>query len=96
MDTEMNSKMRFYKRHDVFERHSEHELIVYRCLEVLPAGGFVVQSADRVRVPEGVSSVEQHERQFLELMCEVAPEDRSEPHASITEAIEAFKADFGM
>ncbi|MFY0525325.1 hypothetical protein ACN28I_20000 [Archangium gephyra] len=36
-----------------------------------------------------------HERQLLELFCEVSPEERSRPFDSIEEAIAAFDAEFG-
>ncbi len=35
------------------------------------------------------------ERQFWELLCETAPEERGAAYPSVLEAIEAFDAEFG-
>jgi hypothetical protein len=40
-----------YKVVSVCRRLGDREAVVYRCLELLPGRGFVVQSADRVRLP---------------------------------------------
>ncbi|AKF84796.1 hypothetical protein MFUL124B02_04595 [Myxococcus fulvus 124B02] len=79
-----------YLRHDVYERMGDGDVIVYRCLELIPGGGFVVQSADRMRGGDG------HEQQFLELMSESAPEERAAPCASLVEAIAKFREEFGI
>lgn len=81
---------RLYVRHDVLRRLSEREAVVYRCLEVLPERRFVVQSADRVRISRSVDGLLEHEKQFWELFCEIAPEERSSLHPTLEEAIAAF------
>ncbi len=84
-----------YRQHNICRRLSDKEAVVYRCFELIPAGGFVVQSADRIHLPVSLEDTRQHERQLWELFCEEAPEKRSAPFASIEEAIIAFEADFG-
>lgn len=84
------SKARLYRSFEILRRVSEREALVYRCLELLPDGGFVVQSMDRVSLPFNIENVKQHERQFWELFCEAAPEERFEPRPSIEEAITEF------
>ncbi len=90
----MSSEM-LYKLVSVCRRLGEREAVVYRCLELLPGRGFVVQSADRVRLPLRLEDLQHHERQFWELFCEVAPEERAKPYPSLEEAIAAFDAEFG-
>ncbi|WP_338863335.1 hypothetical protein [Myxococcus stipitatus] len=84
-----------YKPVEVYRRLGENEAVIYRCLELLPGGGFIVQSADRVRLPFDAGAVARHERQFWELFCEVAPEDRAPPSPSLEEAIALFDSEFG-
>ncbi|MBM7117781.1 hypothetical protein [Archangium primigenium] len=86
---------RLYKLINVFRRISAEKAIVYRCFELIPEGGFVVQSADWIRLPVDSDAMRQHERQLWEFFCEEAPEQRSGPSASIEEAIAAFDAEFG-
>lgn len=90
----MNDEI-LYRVVEVCRRLSDKEAIVYRCFELLPGRGFVVQSADRVRLPLRPEGMRQHERQFWELFCEVAPEERATPSPSLEEAIAAFDAEFG-
>jgi hypothetical protein len=84
-----------YKLINVFRRISDEKAVVYRCFELIPEGGFVVQSADWLNLPVNPETMKHHERQLWELFCEVAPEERSRPFASIEEAIAAFDAEFG-
>ena len=84
-----------YKVVSVCRRLNDKEAVVYRCLELLPGRGFVVQSADRVRLPLQREELQHHERQFWELFCEVAPEERATPYPSLEQAIAAFDAEFG-
>jgi hypothetical protein len=80
---------------NVFRRISAEKAIIYRCFELIPEGGFVVQSADWINLPVRPESMSHHERQLWELFCEEAPDQRSVPYASIEEAIAAFDAEFG-
>jgi hypothetical protein len=84
-----------YKLVSVCRRLGDREAVVYRCLELLPGRGFVVQSADRVGLPLRLEDLQHHERQFWELLCEVAPEERAKPYPSLEQAIAAFDAEFG-
>lgn len=83
-----------YKIVNVCRRMGNGEVVVYRCLEVLSGRGFVVQSADRVRLPVPMEELHQHERQFWELLCEGAPEERDKLYPSLEQAIAAFDAEF--
>ncbi|WNG23480.1 hypothetical protein F0U62_05140 [Cystobacter fuscus] len=89
------SNTTLYKLINVFRRIGAERAIIYRCFELIPEGGFVVQSADWINLPVRPESMNHHERQLWELFCEEAPDQRSKPHASIEEAIAAFDAEFG-
>lgn len=84
-----------YKVVTVCRRLGEGEAVVYRCLELLSGRGFVVQSADWVRLPVRLEELQHHESQFWELFCEEAPEERARPYPSLEAAIAAFDAEFG-
>ena len=84
-----------YRLFNVFRRISSTKAIIYRCFELIPGRGFVVQSADRITLPVRPESMNHHERQLWELFCEEAPEKRSVPYTSIEEAIAAFDSEFG-
>lgn len=83
-----------YRRHDVIRRLESGEAVVYRCVERIPEGGYVVQSADRVWLPLVGGLLEQHERQFWELFCEVDPVERGGLHPTLEAAISEFDKDF--
>jgi hypothetical protein len=89
------SSSTLYRLINVLRRISAEKAVLYRCFELIPGRGFVVQSADWVSLPLGPESMNHHERQLWELFCEVAPEQRSVPFESIEEAIAAFDAEFG-
>ncbi|WPB77143.1 hypothetical protein KYC5002_50215 [Archangium violaceum] len=79
----------------MLRRLGDEEAVIYRCFELIPERGFVVQSADRIHLPVNMEEMRCHERQFWELFCEEAPDQRSVPYPSIEEAIAAFDAEFG-
>ena len=89
------SSQKLYKLLNICRRISDKEAVIYRCFELLPEQGFIVQSADSIRLPVNLEHMQHHERQLWELFCEMAPEERSRPFASIEEAIAAFDAEFG-
>jgi hypothetical protein len=89
------SNSTLYRLINVCRRVSSEKAILYRCFELIPQGGFVVQSADWINLPVRPESMAHHERQLWELFCEEAPELRSAPQASLEEAIAAFDAEFG-
>ena len=85
-----------YERIDIYRRFpSGSELVVYRCLRLLSGHGYVVQSADRIRLPVMAGTLVEHEKQFCELLAEEAPEVRSTPYPTLEEAIRAFDEYFG-
>ncbi|HYO54610.1 hypothetical protein [Archangium sp.] len=90
----MNSPT-LYKMLNVCRRLSDKEAVIYRCFELIPGRGFVVQSADRINLPVSMDDMRYQERQLWELFCEEALDQRSVPYASIEEAIAAFDAEFG-
>lgn len=89
------SDSKLYKLTNVFRRISAEKAIIYRCFELIPEGGFVVQSADWINLPVDSETMNHHERQLWALFCEEPPERRSVPYASIEEAIAAFDTEFG-
>lgn len=84
-----------YKSIDVWKRLGTSRLVRYRCFEVLPEGGFCVQSADYYDAPFSDPRREDHDKQFLELLAEDAPEKRSMSSPTIEGAIDSYDAEFG-
>jgi hypothetical protein len=85
--------MTLYRSVDVWKRTRAGRLVRYRCFELLPAGGFCVQSADFYDARPSVTRA-QLEQQFFELLSEEAPEVRSKPHPTLESAIQAHDIDF--
>jgi hypothetical protein len=88
--------MTFYREISVWERRATGQLVRYRCLELLPEGGFCVQSADFYR--PGHNWAEQDRmltQQFIELLVEDSPERRSRTYTTLREAIERHQQEFG-
>lgn len=83
-----------YRPFDIVRRLRVETVVIYRCIEVLPGRGFMVQSADWVRLPVDRELLRRHEKQFWELLCEDAPEVRSKLFATVEQAIASFDADF--
>lgn len=83
-----------FRRVDVVRRVAPGEVVVYRCFELLPAGGYVVQSADRVRLPIPATHIEDLTKQYWELLCEIDPDARGIVRPTLEAAIEAFDEDF--
>jgi hypothetical protein len=83
-----------YRSFDVWKRKDERTLARYRCFEVLPDKGFCVQSLDLYSLPVDEKQLRQLDEQFLTLLTEVAPEDRSQLHPTIAEAIAAHDREF--
>jgi hypothetical protein len=84
---------RLYKSIDIWRRKGG-AVVRYRCFHILPDNLYCVQSADSYRPPFGDVSIMQHDKQFLELLVEEAPELRSAGFPSLTEAIAAFDREF--
>lgn len=78
-----------YQSVSVFRR-LQTEVVLYRCFKKLPNEGYVVQSADRLRIPLRQEDLHQLTSQFIELLIEEAPESRGPLCSTIEEAIAAF------
>jgi hypothetical protein len=89
-------KVELYEAIDVWRRTTAG-LKRYRCFRIVETGRFVVQSVD-VYYGEPRDSREtrfaNHDLQFVELLSEVSPEERSRAYVSLEDAIAAFDADF--
>ncbi|NTX07936.1 hypothetical protein [Myxococcus sp. CA040A] len=83
-----------YRPFDIVQRLGTEKAVIYRCIEVLPGRGFMVQSADRVWLPVDREMLRGHEQRFWELLCEEAPEVRRRLFATVEQAIASFDADF--
>ncbi len=73
------------------------QAIRYRCFQLLPDGGYCVQSADFYDMADAAKlslAIEQHDAQFLQLLLEEAPEQRGGVFASIEAAIEHHDREF--
>jgi hypothetical protein len=81
--------MRYYRPFDVWVRQGQGKLIRYRCIEVLPVGGFCVQSKDFFYSPFEDAAVAQLDLQFMELLSEIPPERRAGLYQTLEEAIRA-------
>ncbi len=86
--------MEYYKAIDVWSRRDKGTIVRYRCFQLLPDGGYSVQSADYYRPPFRDAGPAQHDKQFLELLSEVAPKARSPLFPTLIDAIRAFELDF--
>jgi hypothetical protein len=84
-----------YRAIDVWARKDEGTLVRYRCVEVLPVGGYCVQSADFYNLPYDKVESDRLDKQFVELLAEEAPDSRSGVFSSLSEAIRAFVVEFG-
>jgi hypothetical protein len=87
--------MKYYKVLDVWSRKNEKTVVRYRCFQLLPDGGYSVQSADHYHAPFADIRTEELDKQFLELLSEEAPEARSPLFPTVDEAIGAFVREFG-
>jgi alpha-ketoglutarate-dependent taurine dioxygenase len=87
-------KGELYRAIDVWVRLGEKELACYRCFEVLASGKFCVQSKDFFRPPFDAKKCLEHQSRFLELLADVAPEERDDLFDSLEEAIEEHDAGF--
>lgn len=81
-----------YRYIPVWRRESK-AVALYRCFEVVGVG-FSVQSKDYFSPGRHEDQSAQLERQFVELLFEQAPEERSGVHPSLEAAIQAFEEDF--
>jgi len=87
--------MSLYESIDVWKRVDEHRLVRYRCFKVICDSSFCVQSSDIYHIPMENNQLEQHQRQFTELLLEEAPDARSETYSSLEDAIANHDSEFG-
>ena len=80
-----------FKSFDVWKKTSTERLVRYRCFEDTDTGKFCVQSADFYSLPIRTEQLLQLEKQFLELMMEESPVERS---GSVEEAIARHDSEF--
>ena len=83
-----------YEALDVWKRVSRTRIVRYRCFRELSSGLYSVQSADFYRIPWDAKQVAHLERQYLELLAEQAPDERTSGFDSLEAAIEAHDRDF--
>jgi len=83
-----------YKSIDVWKRLDEKTMVRYRCFQILISHRFCVQSTDFYHLPLDEAQLAQFDRQFLELLCEEAPEVRAETYATLEEAIRMHDQEF--
>lgn len=86
--------MKLYKRIDIWTRIEGDQVAVYRCLEALPAGGYCVQSRDLFRLPLEKESILMMEENFIDLLAEEDPVERSGIFPTIEEAIAQHERKF--
>ena len=76
--------MKYYKALDVWSRKNEKTVVRYRCFQLLPDGGYSVQSADHYHAPFVDTRAGQLDKQFLELLLTEALARQLEPAETIT------------
>ena len=84
--------MSLYRTIDVWERNDTRTVVRYRCFESLETGRYCVQSADFYHHGKATPDVE---GQFIELLTEEDPVQRSGEHDTLAAAIAAHKREFG-
>lgn len=82
-----------YRAFDVWKR-TQNGVVRYRCFESIPSGLFSVQSADFFGTDASRKKVEFLESQFVELLFQQAPDERSGAFGSVEEALQAHDHDF--
>jgi hypothetical protein len=86
--------MNLYRAIDVWKRVDENTAIRYRCFESLLSKRFCVQSSDFYRLPLNEQQIANLARQFVELIIEQEPSNRSGEHPTVEEAIAAHDRAF--
>jgi hypothetical protein len=83
-----------FRSFDVWKRTENGELIRYRCFESTPEGTFCVQSADFFRRPIQSQRLVELETQWIELLLEQSPFERSRSFPTVEEAIAHHNSEF--
>ena len=84
--------MNTYRAIDVWERKDGRTVVLYRCFESLNSGRYCVQSADFYYDGKLSANLDS---EFIELLTEQDPAQRSGEYDSLKAAIAAHKRDFG-
>lgn len=84
----------YFELVSVARRLTRTELVIYRCLKKLPAGGYFVQNADRVRDPVDRKMLRDQEAIFWELLIEHDESVERRFFPTLEQAIEAFHESF--
>jgi len=83
-----------YQELSVWKRINQRKLVRYRCFMNLTTKKFTVQSADSYYLPIDQKTMRSHDSQFIELLCESDPFERSDSFDSLAEAIAAHDRNF--
>jgi hypothetical protein len=83
-----------YRAFDVWKRPAPNTAVRYRCFEDLANGKFCVQSSDFYSLPITSEQIISLEKQFLELLLEESPVERSGFYSTIEQAMEAHDEEF--
>jgi hypothetical protein len=87
-----DSALNLYRSIDVWERKDETTLVRYRCFESLSNNTYSVQSADFYRNGTATNVLDS---QFIELLLEQDPVERTGGYPTLVEAVAAHKREFG-
>src|SRR5215472_6771855 len=79
---------------DVWKILNAQTLVRYRCFQLLTNNRYCVQSADFYTLPLDESRVRSLEAQFVELLIEQRPDERTDTFASLQEAIAHHDEEF--
>ena len=82
-----------FKAIDVWRR-LDGRTVRYRCFQVIPGGGFCVQSADFYRLPIDAQQAHRLDEQFVDLLIGQAPDQRDLTFPSLEEAIAHHDQEF--
>jgi hypothetical protein len=83
-----------FKSLDVWQRLNDFTAVHYRCFQIGEGQAFCVQSRDVYHLPLNEKQMSFFGRQFVELLCEEAPNNRSGVYPTLLQAIQAFDEDF--
>ena len=92
MDTPPTQEL--FRAINVWQRISAVEVARFRCFQSLVTGKYSVQSEDHYHLPLDAKQVASLETQFLEMLAEQSPAERSAGHDSLSEAISAHRESF--
>lgn len=83
-----------YRELSLWKRIGDNQAVNFRCFEEIESHLFCVQSADFYTLPLRADVGASFDRQFVELIIETEPIDRSDWFATVEEAIAAHEENF--